>query len=288
MSKNKKNLPSSPAKRSKGFRYTGRTDLTPDEKLIEDEVGRFFAENLPALIREYRQRFGHVIDRNNAQELYAAYAKNRESRQELSLATHEPAGALADKVYFALVATQAPADKNIVLFNAGGQGSGKTTSLRLSGKADRAFIVMDGTMQDFEKGCRNIDLAFRHGKLVHINFVYCPFRKAVEHIIRRASDVQGGRVVNIKRAAKGHFQALENIFKLIKKYGSRDGFTFTVVDNSEENPKPMKLEELRAKRYPSIDDLERDGYVVVDEVFASFRANDKSLTEGLHRRLKSN
>jgi len=285
MSKSKKDITSTPAK---GFRYTGRTDLTPEEKRIENEVGRLFAENLPALIREYRRRFGHIIDRNNAQELYVPYAKNRESRQELSLATHEPAGALADEVYHTLVTKQAPADKNIVLFNAGGQGSGKTTSLRLSGKADRAFIVMDGTMQDFEKGCRNIDLAFQQGKLVHINFVYCPFRKAVEHIVRRASDVQGGRVVNIKRAAKGHFHALENIFKLTEKYGSRDGFTFTVVDNSEENPKPMTLEELRRKRYPRIDDLEREGYAVVDEVFATFRANDKSLTEGLHRRLKSN
>lgn len=268
------------------FHYEGRTDLTSDEKRIEDEVGQFFAANLPALIREYRRKFGHIIDRNNAQELFAAYAKNRESRQALSLATHEPAGALADQVYFLLVRKAAPVDKNIVLFNAGGQGSGKTTSIRLSGKADRAYIVMDGTMQDFQKGCRNIDLAFAHGKLVHVNFVYCPFRKAVEHIIRRASDVQGGRIVNIRRAAKGHFQALDNIFKLVQKYGDRDGFSFTVVDNSDDQPKSMTIEQLQTKRYPSIDALEQDGYIVVDEVFASFKATDESLTEGLHRRLK--
>lgn len=145
---------------------------------------------------------------------------------------------------------------------------------------------MDGTMQDFDKSCRNIDLAFAHGKLVHVNFVYCPFLKAVEHIIRRAAHLQGGRVVNISRAAKGHYHALENIFRLIKKYGNRDGFSYTVVDNSEDQPKPMTVEELRSKRYPSIDALEQDGYLVVDEVFASFQATDESLTEGLHRRLK--
>jgi len=43
-------------------------------------------------------------------------------------------------------------------------------------------------MQDFDKSRRNIDLALKHGKLVHINFVYCPFSRAVQNIIRRASD----------------------------------------------------------------------------------------------------
>ena len=265
--------------------YTTRTDLTPLERKIEEQVGRYFSENLPALVKEYRLRFGNIIDRNNAQELFAPYAKNRESRQELSLATHEPAGALADEVYFATVRKRAPRDRNIVLLNAGGQGSGKTTSLRHSGKSDQAFIVMDGTMQDLDKSIRNIELAFTHGKRVHINFVFCPFPKAVENIVRRASHLQGGRVVHIKRAAKGHFQALENIFKLVEKYKDSEAFSYSIVDNSGETPQLMGLDELRSRRYRSIDALERQGYSVVDDYFASFQEDDKSLTKELYQRL---
>jgi hypothetical protein len=274
------------SKQFKPLPYTPRTDLTAEERGIESAVGEYFGQNLPALIREYRRRFGNVIDRNNVQELYSPYAKNRESRQRLSLATHEPAGALADAVYFAMVAKCAPESKNIVLFNAGGQGSGKTTSLRYSGKSEQAFIVMDGTMQDLDKSCRNIELAFSQGKEVHINYVYCPFRKAVENIIRRACHIQGGRVVNIKRAAKGHFQAMKNIFDLVQKYEENEGFSYSIVDNSGERPALMDLEALRAKIYPSIDALEEEGYSVVDDYYASFQANDRALSSDLYQRLQ--
>ena len=266
--------------------YTPRTDLEPWEKKVETEVAEYFSANRKALIREYLKRFENIVDRNNAQELYQPYAQKRESRQKLSLATHEPAGALADEIYFALVKRKCPVKKNIVLFNAGGQGSGKTTSLRFSGKTKQAFIVMDGTMQDFDKSRRNIDLALKHGKLAHINFVYCPFDKAVQNIIRRGSDPKGGRVVNIKRAAKGHYQALENIFKIVAAYRDNPAVTHTVVDNRGDDPQLISLEKLREFRYPSIDALERQGYAALDDYFTSSQESDPSLTSKLYQLLK--
>lgn len=254
--------------------------------MVETEVAEYFAANRKLLIREYRKKFGHIIDRNNAQELYRPYARNRESRQKLSLATHEPAGALADEIYQHMVKLKCTEARNIVLFNAGGQGSGKTTSLRFSGKADRAFIVMDGTMQDYEKSCRNIDMALSNGKQVHINYVYCPFEKAIQNIIRRATDVRNGRVVNVKRAAKGHFQALENIFKIEKSYRNNPSVTFGVIDNSYDEPKVSSLAELKSHRYPSIDALMQRGYPCVDAYFTSSQASDPSLTGKLHQLLQ--
>jgi hypothetical protein len=268
------------------LQYAPRTDLSPWEKVVETEVAEYFAANRKLLIREYRKKFGHIIDRNNAQELYRPYARNRESRQKLSLATHEPAGALADEIYQHMVKLKCTEARNIVLFNAGGQGSGKTTSLRFSGKADRAFIVMDGTMQDYEKSCRNIDLALSNGKLVHINYVFCPFPKAIQNIIRRATDVANGRVVNVNRAAKGHFQALENIFKIEKAYRNNPSVTFGVIDNSGDKPKTSSLRELRFLRYPSVDALKQRGYSAVDAYFKSSQAGDPSLTGKLHQLLK--
>jgi len=253
---------------------------------MERDIGRYFSERLATLIREYCRRFGNIVDRNNAQELYTPYAVSRESRQRLSLATHEPAGALSDQIYFAMVAKRSPARRNIVLFNAGGQGSGKTASLRFSDKSKQAFIVMDGTMQDFDKSCRNIDLALKNQKLVHINYVYCPFAKAVENIVRRATDARGGRVVNIKRAAKGHYHAMANIFKIVEKYQDNPSFTYAVVDNSGKKPKKMTLQRLRKLRYRSIDALERQGYSAVDDYYAAFKAHNPSLTDELYRLLQ--
>lgn len=268
------------------MQYFPRADLTTEESEVERDIGRYFSERRAYLIRVYCRRFGNIVDRNNAQELYAPYAENRESRQRLSLATHEPAGALADKIYFTMVAKRSPARRNIVLFNAGGQGSGKTASLRFSEKSKQAFIVVDGTMQDFDKSCRNIDLALKNRKLVHINYVYCPFTKAVENIIRRATDLQGGRIVNIKRAAKGHFHAMANIFKIVDTYQDNFSVTFAVVDNSGKKPKKMTLEKLRKLRYRSIDALERQGYSAVDDYYAAFKAHNPNLTGELHRLLQ--
>lgn len=277
---------SSSRPQSTSLRYTPRTDLSAWEKEVERHIAAYFVANRKILFQKYRKVFGHVIDRNNAQELYGPYARNRESRQKLSLATHEPAGALADEIYHHMVKLKCPSARNIVLFNAGGQGSGKTTSLRFSDKADRAFIVMDGTMQDYEKSCRNIDMALRHGKLVHINYVYCPFEKAIQNIIRRAMDVTNGRVVNVKRAAKGHFQALENIFRIEKAYRNNISITFGVIDNSADKPKPSSLIELASHRYRSIDSLKRRGYAVVNAYFTSSKAGDSGRTEKLHKLLK--
>jgi hypothetical protein len=108
----------------------------------------------------------------------------------------------------------------------------------------------------------------------------------VENIIRRATDPTGGRIVDVKRAAKGYFQALENIFKLVERYQVVDGFSYSVVDNSGETPSLMESDDLRTKRYPSIDALEQEGYSAVGDYFAAFQASDKSLTTELYQRLQ--
>jgi hypothetical protein len=146
--------------------------------------------------------------------------------------------------------------------------------------------VMDGTMQDYEKSCRNIDLALKNGKLVHINYVYCPFEKAILNIIFRATDPKNGRVVNIKRAAKGHNQALENIFRIAKAYRNNRSVTFGVIDNSADQPRAASLAELAGLRHPSVDVLKRRGYSAVDAYFTSSQAGDPSLTKKLHQLLK--
>jgi hypothetical protein len=145
---------------------------------------------------------------------------------------------------------------------------------------------MDGTMQDYEKSCRNIDLALRNGKLVHINYVYCPFEKAIQNTIRRATDPTNGRVVNVKRAAKGHSQALANIFRIEQAYRNNPSVTFGVIDNSADDPRASSLVKLTALPRPSIDALEARGYSVVNACFTSSQATDPSLTEELYRLLQ--
>ena len=141
-------------------------------------------------------------------------------------------------------------------------------------------------MQDFHKGCRNIELALKNGKPVHVNYVYCPFPKAVEHIIRRASSLDGGRVVNIKRAAKGHYNALRNIFRFEEKYKDNQQVSFLAVDNTGDEPKLITMDELRAKPQPSVDALEAEGYGVVDDYFSAKQESDPSLTDELYQFLK--
>ena len=92
--------------------------------------------------------------------------------------------------------------------------------------------------------------------------------------------------MNVKRAAKGHYKALENIFKIIRAYRDNSAVTHSVVDNSGDDPKLISLEKLRAFRYRSIDALELQGYAAIDDYFASSQTVDPGLTRELYRLLQ--
>ena len=211
-----------------GFTYTRFADLTDEERALENKFAAELAADLDGARRRYEAEFENVLDRNNAQELSPDYAASLESRQRWSVATLAPAGAFIDWLYAKLLA-ELP-EESLIAFNAGGQGSGKTTATRLAEDKRRAAVLMDGTLQDEQRSREHIQAALQAGHLVQVRFVYCPWELAVVNILRRGAE-ETGRIVPLARAAGGHFQSARTVLSLASDLlsGPED---IIVIDNT--------------------------------------------------------
>ncbi|MEI7908513.1 MAG: dihydropteroate synthase, partial [Verrucomicrobiota bacterium] len=244
-----------PVTLSDGFSYTPLPGLSDAERRVEMEFAAQLCANLPLTRQRYENRFGIILDRNAAQELSPIYAENRQSRQRWSMATLEPAGAFITWLFHQRLddfkdLTEPP----LIGFNAGGQGSGKTTATLGLGVAE-ANLVMDGTLQDLERSKIHIEAAIASGALVQLRFVYCPWELAVKNILRRTAE-EGGRMVTLQRAASGHYQAARSALEFIGRFASHPHFSVWVADNSEfTHPLGRDADWLRQHLHPSIKQL---------------------------------
>ena len=213
-----------------GFTYTPYPGLSLEERRVEVKFAAALASDLEGAAARYEVKFGIVLDRNNAQELSTDYATGRESRQKWSVATLEPAGAFIDWLYAKKL--QELPKESLIVFNAGGQGSGKTTATRIISSSLDAQIVMDGTLQNQSRSEAHIELALGFGHAVLVNYVFCPWAKALSNMVRRAVE-EGGRIVPLKRAAGGHFQAPRTSLHLQARYKTNPSFRLEIVDNTD-------------------------------------------------------
>ena len=196
---------------AEGFSYEPFHGLPPEERAVEQKFAAELAADLDGMRDRYEAQFENLLDRNNAQELSPDYAISLESRQRWSVATLAPAGAFIDWLFAKRLAELPP--ESLIAFNAGGQGSGKTTATRLADDKRRAAILMDGTLQDEVRSRAHIEAALSTGHFVQIRFVFCPWEKAVVNILYRAVE-ETGRIVPLQRAAGGHFQSPRTVLSL--------------------------------------------------------------------------
>ncbi len=263
---------------AEGFTYTRYPELTPEERAVENQFAAELAADLDDTARRYEAEFANVLDRNSAQELSPDYAATRDSRQRWSVATLEPAGGFIDWLY-AKKLKELP-EESLIAFNAGGQGSGKTTATKLADDRRRAAIFMDGTLQNEARSRRHIEAALRCGHFVQIRFVYCPWEKAVVNILRRGAE-ETGRIVPLTRAATGHFQSARTVLALAGNLldGEDD---VVVLDNTVfKNAVQRDLDWLAGRLYESKEKLLETGRVVADSYLDENRNNPDFAAEAI-------
>ncbi|MEN9990467.1 MAG: hypothetical protein RLZZ224_169 [Verrucomicrobiota bacterium] len=251
-----------------GFSYTPYPDLSDEERRVEYEFAAMLAGNLATTAAQYEAKFGIILDRNNAQELSPLYSESRESRQKWSVATLEPAGAFIEWLYFHKI-EQLPAE-SLIVFNAGGQGSGKTTATKIIPQQDIS-LIMDGTLQNQMRSMRHIRAALNAGLAVEIRHVYHPWEKAIANMIRRSAE-EGGRVVPMKRAAGGHYQAPRTAIACFEEYSDHPNFMLHIIDNSSFDEPTLLAQQtgiswLRSKIPNSVDTLLSDGIIQAERIF---------------------
>jgi methanogenic corrinoid protein MtbC1 len=259
-----------------GFSYEPFPDLSEDERDVETQFAAELAADLDGARKRYEALFENVLDRNNAQELCAEYAASFESHQQWSVATLMPAGAFIDWLYKKLLAELPP--ESLIAFNAGGQGSGKTTATRLANDKRRAALLMDGTLQDLKRSCQHIHAALAHGFDVQIRFVFCPWPNAVRNILRRGAE-ETGRIVPLRRAVEGHFHSARTVLAIGRDLLLlNDDDDIVVFDNTDfKNPQVKNLDWLAQNLHESKDKLLEIGRIVADS-FLDENRNDVRYT----------
>ncbi len=260
-----------------GFSYKPYPGLSLEERRMEVKFAAQLAADLEAAAAEYTKHFGIVLDRNTVQELSAEYAATRESKQRWSVATLEPAGALVDWMFERIVATAKPGDT--ITFNAGGQGSGKTTATRVLPSHKRVVLIMDGTMQNLARSREHLKHCFAAKLRVEIRFIYCPWRKAIGNMVKRAiKDEGGGRIVPLSRSAGGHFQAARTVLTLADEFSDVADATALVVDNSSYAPVLQSLDWLAEHLNEPIETLLNQGKTTLHELF-ELNSNDADYSQ---------
>ncbi|WP_345780967.1 vitamin B12 dependent-methionine synthase activation domain-containing protein [Prosthecobacter sp.] len=271
-----------------GFTYTPYPGLSLEERRIEVKFAAELAADLESAATEYKRRFANVLDRNNVQELSPDYAATRESRQKWSVATLEPAGAFVDWMFEKIVSAAKLGD--VIVFNAGGQGSGKTTATR-SFSDDDAILVMDGTLQNLSRSRIHIQCALESGIHLQVRFVYCPWRQAVANMVRRSVE-EGGRIVPLRRAAGGHFQAARTTLHLASENENNPLFELIIIDNSVFGSPTLRDQDwLLDHLHKSIENLLQTGESYLHEHFDASSRPDlyrREILEGfLQRRVEA-
>jgi hypothetical protein len=145
------------------------------------------------LLNEYQQRFGNVLNADNAAELFPDYAQSLESRAKYRVAVHPAAQWVRDELFQR--ALNDP-DKKEVVFTAGGNGAGKTLG------SPPGDVVMDSTLSNPEHSERLIRQALDAGKQVTVVYIFRPIEDALKGVLERAQTE--GRTVSIGTLIKTH------------------------------------------------------------------------------------
>jgi hypothetical protein len=212
-----------------------KPDLTRTERQIEQRYTESLQSDLTFSLREYRLRYGRILDTDLARGLSDDWNRNKESRARYASAVHNPASAFVDALYQAILAEPREGDRNLVLFMAGGGGSGKTTAVTqvASSLMDRAHLVYDTTLARYEPALQKIEAALVAGREVVIVFVYRPFEAAVRGVIQRASN--NGRTIPLNVLAADHAGASESVLRLAEAFAGNERVLIYVIDNSSED-----------------------------------------------------
>lgn len=238
----------------------GGGSATADEPAGGSRVGAAAgSDKSPAAVEA---RFAAKLDRMSPAEMDSAYAKledaeggkvlNVDTMRELSpdyladrtlaAAVHEPASQATKDMYERRLAEAPEAgEKPLVLFTAGGTGSGKSTAVKglpqLSELRTSAQLIYDTTMSGYKGSASKIDQALAAGKSVVVAYVYRePVDALVHGALTRAMNQEAkygsGRTLRVEDHAATHVGAYDTLKGMQERYAGNPRVKFVVVDNS--------------------------------------------------------
>jgi len=241
--------------------------VDPDEQRTREAILNKLAADPESHLGEYTNRFGNVLNADNAAALFEEYNADRARYRD---AVHPAAQWIRDELFRRALAEKPPEGRNRIVFTAGSNAAGKTTAINFSGARDAAQAVFDSTFASLEHAQRLIDQAIAAGARITIHYVRRPLEDAFGGMLERGE--REGRLVSIDQIINSDRGAAETVRSLWQKYGQNPAFQFRFVDNSREMPElsdvelasPRDYTEIRKALHERLDTEYRAGRITED------------------------
>ena len=255
-----------------------------EAKQIQITFAELLYRDPQAVIDKTRDNGGHVV--LNADDLFKEwpeYAENPKSRRWLGAILYGVAKEFIDKAFAKLLEAEATSGTNVV-FTAGGGASGKSTVLRAQADRPEVDFIVDTTFSRPDRAMGQIEAALSADRQVEINYVYREFRSAVIGMVERALNPKVGRIVPIDDLANTHFGAQETIFTTLQRYTDEPRVAFQLWESLPGNRvKRLPLQTLADRQLPALDELQKQGQNILDEIFEDANRNPDGQWKGLSR-----
>lgn len=271
-------------KPKKDLKIEYASNLSPEGDAIQKRFGQYLEENYDEARRIYKEKFGKVLNTDQARELSIDYAPdgvneitdaNKKARAAHAADVHEPSSSFIkqmfeDDINELLAKGYAPE----VLFTAGGTGAGKSTAIEniseIKALQDHADIVYDTNLNGYNSAVKKIDKILSVGGDVVITYVH---RDVIDSFINGSLPraMRMGRTVPVVEHIKTHTDVAPTILKLIEHYkGNPDEVHFRVIDNSlgRNNAKEKNLDFIDEIRYNK-DEVKKQLLLALDEQYAT-------------------
>ena len=171
---------------------------------------------------------GHLIDVDRIRELSPEYRADRSRANDI----HAAASKFSQQLYEHALAQPVGEGgrRPVVVFTAGGSGSGKSTAIGKLLGAGNADITLDGTFSKLDKARNRVQAALDSGRDVEIRYVFRAPEKAAETAIGRA--IRHGRPVPVSVMAENHVQALQTVRTIAKNFKGDKRVMIIAIDNN--------------------------------------------------------
>lgn len=148
---------------------------------------------------------------------------------------HRQVGDFIKRLFKKRMAMSTAAPDEVVVFLAGGGGSGKSTVDRSHSISEGAHTVLDGVFGNPETSLANIELALNSGRRFALNFIYRPIDKAIEGSIWRTHEdpTEHGRVLKLDVQATDHEMSPVTVLEAIRRFGDNPHGRIYAFDNSQ-------------------------------------------------------
>lgn len=189
------------------------TTLVGADAVVQEAAIKKFVENKDALVSEYLNRNGNVINTDEARKLFNDVGYNGNN----SAAVHEPASAIANAALEQLAKSTKPGGAFLL---AGSSGAGKSSVTKgpMKAQIDGASIVLDGNLSSYDSAKRKLDMIESYGHKVSIPYIYRePVAAWKDGVVSRmlGGGADAGRVVPLKEFLKNLTGSLATIKRFI-------------------------------------------------------------------------